>query len=188
MEFGTHQIKPFKLAPSLCQVKNSAKDLHLYMCNNLGITGKCQSTFTEFLAKPSTYLLTPHFGHCCTLDVATLALGLQPKQGFAKVWTKTRPDSHISCSCKCKRMWGNEPSHSQMNSHFGSWIPNGFPNFQRVIARVKIYWIEKFLISLESSWSVNVWNGLAWPIWTPKTQVMAKRKVGSQINNLTPDH
>jgi hypothetical protein len=25
---------------------------------------------------------------------------------------------------ECARMWGNEPPHSQMNSHFGSWNPN----------------------------------------------------------------
>jgi hypothetical protein len=29
---------------------------------------------------------------------------------------------------------------------------------------------------------------LALFIWTPKTQVMAKRRVGSQIINLAPDH
>ncbi len=34
-------------------------------------------------------------------------------------------------------MWGNEPSHSQVNSHFGSWNPDGFSNIQRAIARVK---------------------------------------------------
>ncbi len=45
-----------------------------------------------------------------------------------------------------------------------------------------------FFISLESSWSVDVLNGLALLIWTSETQVMAKRRVGSQIVNLTPDH
>jgi hypothetical protein len=30
---------------------------------------------------------------------------------------------HIACSKECKRVWGNEPSHSQMNSHFGNWSP-----------------------------------------------------------------
>jgi hypothetical protein len=28
-----------------------------------------------------------------------------------------KPGSHISCSRKCKRVWGNEPSHSQVSSH-----------------------------------------------------------------------
>ncbi len=120
--------------------------------------------------------------------VATLALGLRPRQGFAKVRAKTKPRSYISCSLECKRVWGNEPSHSQVNSHFESWRPNGFLNLQKTIAGVKIYWIEKFLISLEISWNINVWNGLSWPIWTLETQVIAKRKVGSQIDNLIPDH
>jgi hypothetical protein len=31
-------------------------------------------------------------------------------------------------------------------------------------------------------------NGLAWPIWTSATQVMAKRKAGSQTGSLTSDH
>jgi hypothetical protein len=52
VEFGTHQIRPFELAPSLCQVNNFAKDLHLYMHNNHGIKGKCQSTFTRISCKP----------------------------------------------------------------------------------------------------------------------------------------
>ncbi len=29
---------------------------------------------------------------------------------------------------------------------------------------------------------------VTWPIWTSKTQVMGKRKVKSQIGNLTPEH
>jgi hypothetical protein len=34
-----------------------------------------------------------------------------------------KPGSHISCSQECKRVWGSELSHSQVNSHFGSWSP-----------------------------------------------------------------
>jgi hypothetical protein len=45
-----------------------------------------------------------------------------------------------------------------------------------------------FFISLESSWNVDVLNGLALFIWTFETQVMAKRRVGSQTASLTPDH
>ncbi len=74
------------------------------------------------------------------------------------------------------------------SSHFGSWSPDELLNLYRAITGVKTHWIEVFFIALESSWNVNVWNGLAWPIWTPKTQVMAKRRVGSQIGNLTLDH
>jgi hypothetical protein len=39
-----------------------------------------------------------------------------------------------------------------MNPH----TPYGLPNLQRVIAGAKIRWIEKFLISLESSCNENV--------------------------------
>jgi hypothetical protein len=41
---------------------------------------------------------------------------------------------------------------------------------------------------MERSWNLDVQNGLASPIWTSKTQVMAKRRVRSRIGNLTPDH
>ncbi len=56
------------------------------------------------------------------------------------------------------------------------------------MAGVKAHWIETFLISLKSYWNEDVWNGLVWPIWTFETQVMAKRKVGSQISSLILDH
>ncbi len=55
----------------------------------------------------------------------------------------------------------------------------GFPKVQSSIARVKTPCIGAFFISLEIYWNVDVQNGLAWPIWTSATQVMAKRKVGN---------
>ncbi len=74
-------------------------------------------------------------------------------------------------------------------SKWGRGSPLGLPKVQSSIARVKKPHIEAFFISLESYWSADVQNGLAWPIWTFETQFMAKRKVGSQIGtNLTPDH
>jgi hypothetical protein len=66
--------------------------------------------------------------------------------------------------------------------------PPGFPKFQSSIAGVKRPCIRVFFTSLESYQSVDVENGLAWAIWTLATQVMAKRKAGSQIDNLIPDH
>jgi len=53
--------------------------------------------------------------------------------------------------------------------------------------RGQTQWLMTFFISLESSWSVDVQNGLTFLIWTSETQFMAKRRVGSQITNLTPD-
>jgi len=36
--------------------------------------------------------------------------------------------SHTSGSVrKCEGIWGSEPSHSQGNSHFGRWSPDGLP-------------------------------------------------------------
>jgi hypothetical protein len=60
--------------------------------------------------------------------------------------------SHISYSQECRKLWRNEPPHSQVSSHFGSWSPDGVPNLQREISRAKNHWIEKFFISLESFW------------------------------------
>jgi hypothetical protein len=60
--------------------------------------------------------------------VITLALGLQPRQGFAKVQVKSELGSHISWSQESKRVWRNEPPYSQMSSHFGGWSPNELLN------------------------------------------------------------
>jgi hypothetical protein len=79
-------------------------------------------------------------------------------------------------------------SHTPREFHFGSWSSGGVPNLQRAIGGVKTQWLEKFFISMENSWNLNILNGLASPIWTFETQVMAKRRVGSQIDSLTPDH
>jgi hypothetical protein len=83
-----------------------------------------------------------------------------------------------------KQMWG-------WNSHSQKWelgvLPR-LPKTQSLIAGVKTPRIEMFFISLESSWSVDVQNGLAWAIWISAAHVMGKRRVGSQTNNLTPDH
>jgi hypothetical protein len=48
--------------------------------------------------------------------------------------------------------------------------------------------IGVLFISLENYQRVDVENGLIWAIWTYAAQVMAKRKVGSQIGNLAPNH
>jgi hypothetical protein len=140
--------------------------------------------------------------HNPSFGLATKAKGLQgcgPRErkprsqgkGIARVRAKRKPGSHITYSRECKKcegVWGSEHSHSQGNSHFGRWSPGGLPKFQRAIAGVKTQWLATFFISLESSWNVDVWNGLALLIWTSETQVMAKRRAGSQITSLTPDH
>jgi hypothetical protein len=69
---------------------------------------------------------------------------------------------------------------------FGS--PSGLLKFQSSIVKVKTPCIGMFFTSLESYWSVDVENGLAWAIWTFAAQVMAKRRAQSQIGSLTPNH
>jgi hypothetical protein len=73
-------------------------------------------------------------------------------------------------------------------SIIGSWSPGGLSKLQRVITRVKTHLLVELFISLESYWNLDVQNGLAWPIWTSTTQVMAKRKAGSQTGSLIPNH
>jgi hypothetical protein len=65
---------------------------------------------------------------------------------------------------------------------------SGLSKFQSSILEAKTPCIEALFISLEIYQSVDVENGLARAIWTYEAQVMSKRKVGSQIGNLTPDH
>jgi hypothetical protein len=65
-----------------------------------------------------------------------------------------------------------------------------FPRLSKLqssIAGVKTPRLEALFISLESYQSADVENGLAWAIWTSAAQVMAKRRVRSQTDNLTPD-
>jgi len=74
----------------------------------------------------------------------------------------------------------------------GPGSPPWLPKFQNSIAGVKTPCIGVFFISLKKYRSVDVENGLAWAIWTSATQVMAQKKVGSQIGksgiDLTPVH
>jgi hypothetical protein len=69
-----------------------------------------------------------------------------------------------------------------------TWSPPRLPKTQKTIWEVKSPRIGAFFMSLERSWSVDVQNGLVWAIWTFAAQVMGKRRAGSQIGSLTPDH
>jgi len=83
-----------------------------------------------------------------------------------------------------RQVWGWD-SHSPK---VGTWSPPGLPQLQSSIAEVKTPCLEVFFVLLESPWSVDVENGLTWAIRTLAAQVMVERKVGNQIDNLTPDH
>jgi hypothetical protein len=64
----------------------------------------------------------------------------------------------------------------------------GLPNVQSSTARGKTPCIGVFLVSLESSWNVDIENALALAIRTFAAQVMGKRRAGSQTGSLTPNH
>jgi hypothetical protein len=65
----------------------------------------------------------------------------------------------------------------------GLGSPSGLLKFQSSIAGAKTPCIGLFFISLESYQNVDVENDFAWAIWTSIAQVMAKRRVESQIGN-----
>jgi hypothetical protein len=59
--------------------------------------------------------------------VATLALGSQPRQGIARLQAKRKTQESYHMLSGVQRVWGNEPSHSQVNSNVGSWSPKWTP-------------------------------------------------------------
>jgi len=55
--------------------------------------------------------------------VITLTLGLRLRQRLARVWAKREAQKSHLMLPGVRKVWGNEPSHSHVNSHFGSWSP-----------------------------------------------------------------
>jgi hypothetical protein len=54
---------------------------------------------------------------------------LQANQGHGKCASQgMQPMSHIHTPMSTKK-WKSEPTHSQVDSHFGNWNTDGFPNF-----------------------------------------------------------
>ncbi len=77
---------------------------------------------------------------------------LQPKlwvhdqgKGVARVRAKRKPNSHITYSWDCRKVWGSELSHSQGNSHFGRWGHGGPPKTSESDSGVKTQWFMTFL-------------------------------------------
>jgi hypothetical protein len=81
--------------------------------------------------------------------VVTLALGSQPRQGLARFWAKRRPESEGKCE-------GKNPHTPKGAFILGVWSLGGLPNLQRTIVGVKTQQIEKFLISMEIYWNIDV--------------------------------
>jgi hypothetical protein len=73
----------------------------------------------------------------------------------------------------------------------GGWNPtlgkvgglesSGFPNVQSSSTRPKKPCIGVFLVSLESSWNVDIENGLALAIRTSAAQIMGKKGLGVKL-------
>jgi hypothetical protein len=61
-----------------------------------------------------------------------------------------QPGNHIHIP-KIVKEWKNELTHSQVDSNFGGWNPNGLLDFQKAFWKVKIHWIENFILPLGSS-------------------------------------
>ncbi len=61
------------------------------------------------------------------LNVVTLALGSRLKQGLARLRTKREAWKSHHMLLGVQRVWGNEPSHSLVNSHCESWNPKWTP-------------------------------------------------------------
>jgi hypothetical protein len=139
-------------------------------------------TIINICYSPSSLCKTNQNCHNPSLGFTTKA------RAYKSAGQKGSPGVTFHALGSTKECEGMNPHTPKGTLILGSWSPNGLPNFQRAIARVKTHWIKAFLISLKSSWNVGVWNGLAWPIWTSETQVMLKRRAKSQIGSLTPDH
>jgi hypothetical protein len=123
----------------------------LTMGVHLGVWGFIRSHYLHS-REHVMWLLGLSLGPC-----RNLSLGLMTKaRGLQGYGPRGTPGSRITCSRECKECEG-------MNPHTHKWIPvlgvgvsNGLPNFQSVIAGVKIHCLEKFFISLKSYWSVDV--------------------------------
>jgi hypothetical protein len=122
--------------------------------------------------------------HC----VATLALGLWPKQGVTRLRDKKRLESHITCSQECKECEGTNLHSPKWTPIVGVGLPNGLPNIQNAIAGVKTHWFEEFFISLENLLKHRCLKRACMAyldIWNISYD---QRKVGNQTDNLTPDY
>jgi hypothetical protein len=98
-------------------------------------------------------------GQLIKLTVATLTLGSRPKQRLAKLHAKNETrKSHFMLlgGWEDGRVWELNLHIPKWTPNFGNWSPDGLPNFQGAIAGVKIHWIKEFLISLKSSWNLDV--------------------------------
>jgi hypothetical protein len=101
--------------------------------------------------------------------VAALALGLRPRQKVARLRAKRNTCESHHMLLGIQRVWGNEPSHSQVNSHVGSWIPKWIPKSSKCDCRgqnplpsIVFYIIKNLLKHRCIKWArvahLDIWN------------------------------
>jgi len=103
-----------------------------------------------------------------TLVVSTLAFGLWPKQGFARLQAKREARSHTTYSRECEKVWGNEPSHPkgvplwELESRWTLESSEGDCRDQNSMAWRVLYIIGKLLELRYLKWAriihLNIWN------------------------------
>jgi hypothetical protein len=100
-----------------------------------------------------------------------LSLGLVTKARAWKGagWNATRESrSHF---WECGKMWGNKPTHSQVDSHFGSSSLDGLPIIQRVVWKIKIHWIEDSLYHWKALLTPTKFNIRRKMVFFPKSVI-----------------
>jgi hypothetical protein len=76
-------------------------------------------------------ILAPKMLQPRTNHVATLALDPRPRQGVARLRAKRKTQQSHHMLPWMQNVWGNESSHSQMNSHCKSWSPKWTLEFSK---------------------------------------------------------
>jgi hypothetical protein len=119
----------------------------------------------------------------CLLKVYTLSININlhtccnPSLGSGP---RGKPKSHISCSRECKRLWGNEPSHSQVNSHVGSWSPKFLKSECRgskpIRLKCSLYHWKNLETYMSKMGSHDPFGSLKHKLW-PKERSKVKLKV-----------
>jgi hypothetical protein len=68
----------------------------------------------------------------------------------AKTWKGPSWECNPRITFAPQGMWRNEPTHSQVDSHFGSWNFYGVPNLQRSISGSKLIGLKSSLYHLKA--------------------------------------
>jgi hypothetical protein len=126
------------------------------------------------------------------------SLGLATKaKGVARLRAKRETRESLHMLPGVQRVWGHEPSHSQMNSHVGSWSPKWIPEFSECNCRGQIslpwnffYIIGKLLKCRCLKWArithLDIWNTSYGQKEGRESQFDSRPlKVGNRPNSLT---